>query len=291
MPARLQDSRPQIRRSIGAERELLGPSGVTEILDQGRQIDLPPVLENGGSLLFPHTFLRRCGAQVAACVHALLDSGADQALLLGVLHPAGHLGEASLKVAGGSPRKREATYGIQGPGLDGRSDWIEEFSLHNFCYLLEVEGRRRGIQLPKLAIRYPFLVGKEPSKLPGIREVEALARDSVVLATGDLLHHGEGYGTPAEEVVAPQPDGFHFARGKTMEALTALGLGDYGRFLRLSESAFSDWGDGGPVLRHLLGPFTPKIVDFTWADTNEYYNTSPNWVAASLVVFDVASDG
>ena len=55
-------------------------------LERGKKFDLSDTLKNGGVLVFPHTGIKDCGYQVAACVHACLDSGADQVLVISVLH-------------------------------------------------------------------------------------------------------------------------------------------------------------------------------------------------------------
>jgi len=55
-----------------------------------------------------------------------------------------------------------------GPGLDGRADWRNEFSLLNFLFLWEAELNRRGIAGPELIVRYPYLAGGRPHILPGI---------------------------------------------------------------------------------------------------------------------------
>ena len=43
-------------------------------------------LAAGGIIVFPHTSVADCGHQVAAAVHAALDSGADRVLVISVLH-------------------------------------------------------------------------------------------------------------------------------------------------------------------------------------------------------------
>jgi hypothetical protein len=72
-----------------AEPKIFGQEGMTALMDQGKnwQKQLSLTLLNGGAILFPHTFLSQCGYQIAAAVHAILDCGAPQVLVLGVLHP------------------------------------------------------------------------------------------------------------------------------------------------------------------------------------------------------------
>lgn len=50
------------------------------------------------------------------------------------------------------------------------------------------------MQLPKVIIRYPNLVYGHPESLSGIEELKLLAKESIVVATSDLCHHGTAYG-------------------------------------------------------------------------------------------------
>ena len=56
----------------------LGEAGTLEQLERGRQWKLDGTLSAGGVLVFPHAGVQDCGYQIAACVHAALDSGADR---------------------------------------------------------------------------------------------------------------------------------------------------------------------------------------------------------------------
>ena len=82
--------RLQLQQDIHAlyEREHaeLGEQGTLDHLERGRRWDLSGTLRAGGVLVFPHTSVKDCGYQVAACVQACLDSGTDQVLVISVLH-------------------------------------------------------------------------------------------------------------------------------------------------------------------------------------------------------------
>src|SRR5579862_3400019 len=69
-----------------ADQQRLGPAGADRLLDAGRKWDLAPILRAGGSTIFPHATIDHCGHQIAAVVHACLDSGFDRVVVLGVLH-------------------------------------------------------------------------------------------------------------------------------------------------------------------------------------------------------------
>lgn len=49
--------------------------------------ELVTALYEGGGAIFPHTYISKCGGQMGAVIHAILDSGADQVILLGTHHP------------------------------------------------------------------------------------------------------------------------------------------------------------------------------------------------------------
>src|SRR5437773_1102701 len=59
-----------------AEHAAMGERGTLERLEQARQWDLSSTVRAGGVLVFPHAGVLDCGHQIAAVVHACLDSGA-----------------------------------------------------------------------------------------------------------------------------------------------------------------------------------------------------------------------
>jgi hypothetical protein len=143
----------------------LGSEGAIRLLEAGRTWNLVPTLQAGGAVIFPHIGLEVCGHQIAATVHACLDSGAERVLVIGVLHAlTQELEDARVRVAQESDVTQEASWGVQGPGWDGREDWRDEFSLLNFIFLWDEETKRRGITGPELVIRYPtWLAGGSTS--------------------------------------------------------------------------------------------------------------------------------
>ncbi|UCF61889.1 MAG: hypothetical protein JSV37_04180 [Anaerolineaceae bacterium] len=276
---------PDFKTQTISEHARLGTEGAVHLLDAGRTWNLAPALQAGGCVIFPHAGLEVCGHQIAAAVHACLDCGAERVLVIGVLHAlTQELEDARVRVAQGSDVTQEPSWGIQGPGLDGREDWRDEFSLLNFLFLWEEETKRRGIPGPELVIRYPYLAGGRPDILPGIEEVQDIVRNAVVVATADPFHHGIGYGDPPEESLAPEEGGLVLARRRIEEGLELLRVGDYWGYNQHCVDAKSDARDAGQVLRFLLGPLEGKILDIVSDDMTEPYNKpAPTWVAGALI--------
>jgi hypothetical protein len=276
---------PDFKSKTNQEQFELGEEGALRLLDAGRKWNLAPTLQAGGAIIFPHLGINACGHQIAAAVHACLDSGSERVLVLGVLHAlTDELQDARVRVANGADVTQEATWGVQGPGLSRRQDWQDEFSLLNFLFLWQAEIKRRGIAGPELIVRYPYLAGGRPHSLPGIEELQGVVRDAVVVATMDPFHHGIGYGEPPETALFPHAGGLDLARQRIEEGLALLKLGDYWGYNQHCVSAKSDGRDVGQVLRYLLGPLDGRILDLVWEDMASLYDKpSPSWVAGVLV--------
>ncbi len=283
---------PDFKLAAELSQRRLGPEGAARLLNAGREWDLAPVLEGGGAVVFPHVSLDVCGHHVAAAVHACLDSGAGRVLALGVLHAlTDELEGARVRVADGGDPSMEDSWGIQGPGLAGRTDWTREFSLLNFLFLMREETARRGVDGPELLVRYPYLAGGRPDALPGIGELERAARDSVVVATADPFHHGIGYGDPAGVAMVPGAGGLELARRRIEEGLSLLRAGDHAGYNRHCVEAKSDARDVGQVLRHLLGPVEGHVLDLVADDMSAAYDApSPTWVAGALIELVPSTD-
>jgi hypothetical protein len=226
-----------------------------------------------------------CGHQIAAVVHACLDSGAQRVLVVSVLHAlTDDLQEARVRVAEGADPTAEPLRGIQGPGLPGRDDWRQDHVLVSFRHLWAAETRRRGIRGPEVVERFPYLAGGQPQTLPGIEELEAMARQAVVVSTADAFHHGIGYGDPPEASLAPEEGGLALARKRIEEGMELLARGDYWGYNQHCVQAKSDARDAGQVFRYLRGPMTGRIVDLTYTDASDLYRSPrPTWVAAALL--------
>jgi hypothetical protein len=276
---------PDFQSRSAQDQALLGEEGTHRLLAAGRAWDLAPVLRAGGAVIFPHTSIAACGHQVAAAVHACLDSGARRVLAIGVLHAlTQELEEARVRVANGEDPAREPTWGIQGPGLHGREEWRAEFSLSHFLFLWKHETARRGISGPELVVRYPSLAGGRPDLLPGIAELQEIAQEAVVVATMDPFHHGIGYGDLPDEALAPTEGGLELARQSIEEGLALLQGGEYWNYNRHCVQAKSDGRDVGQVLRCLRGPQKGRILDLIADDMSAAYDKpAPTWVAGALI--------
>ncbi len=284
---------PDFKAEAAGAQMALGEEGAHRLLDAGRAWDLAPTLASGGAVIFPHVKLDGCGHMVAAAVHACLDCGAERVLALGVLHAlTEELEDARVRVAAGSDVTKEAAWGIQGPGLPGRQDWLAEFSLDNFLFLWRVAAEKRGGAAPELVLRYPYLAGGKPGILPGIEDLAGIARGAAVVATADPFHHGIGYGDPPEKVAGPDEHGLNLAQQSIREGLKLLHAGDFWGYNRHCVDAKSDARDTGQVLRYLLGPLDGRILDIVADDTSSAYGApAPTWVAGALIELVVPPTG
>ncbi len=277
--------RADLHRVYKEEHDALDEAATLCLLEEGRRWNLAPTLEAGGVLVFAHAGVNDCGHQAAAAIHACLDSGADRVLLVCVLHSLSEEMElARVRVAQGGDLAQEPLRGIQGPGLAGREEWRWDHSLYSFYLLWEAELARRGIEGPKVIVRYPYLAGGRPDTLPGIEELEEIARDAVVISTADSFHHGISYGDPADKAFFPATGGLALARSRIQEGIDLLARGDYWGYNQHCVSAKSDARDAGQVFRYLRGPMSGTILDLTYTDTTDLYNApAPSWVAAAMV--------
>lgn len=270
------------------ERDILTAKQIDAVLLAGRAWDLSKTLISGGIAVFPHTYLSACGPYIAACVHAALDSGADHVLALGVLHSFSEvLLSARANELAGADLSGNPLRGIHGPRMRRGDYWKAEYSLSSFLFLWKEEVKRRGIKAPKLSMRFPFLANKNPQSLPGMCELEAIAKDACIVATSDFCHHGVAYGCTKEQALTGEGAQNH-ALECIQEHLHILKSGDLAKFHKHCKSIRSDSYDVGPTMQHLRGPLSPKVLDITLVDTSALYQGAPkpSWVAASLVQLD-----
>ena len=172
-------NREQLQQEIQAlyrrEHEELGEIGTLRQLEEARQWNLAPTLAAGGVIVFPHAGVEDCGHQIAAAVHACLDSGADRVIVISVLHAfTDEMEDARVRVAAGEPPANFRHWGIQGTGLSTGDEWRGDHALYSFRHFWAAETKRRGIQGPEVIERYPYLAGGKPEQLPGIDELAAL---------------------------------------------------------------------------------------------------------------------
>jgi hypothetical protein len=276
------------------ERERLGRAGLCACLDRAEALAEQPVAGQG-ALVFPHTRLEASGELTAAAALAVLRSGCEDVLALGVLHGA-RQGDAALvqRARQGEEPALSLLRRLHGPGVpEDAGRWREEFSLDNFCALLEAAAGRAGKRRPRVIRRFPFLVGETPGNLPGAEELEQwIARGAVLVATADPIHHGAGYGTPdAECLPLAGARALEFARATVERGFGLLAVRDYAGFLRDAAAVRSDFRDVGPVMAQLLpGPrceatvHRVELVDYADA----LGAPQPTWVAGALAAFSGA---
>jgi hypothetical protein len=282
--------RPDFYQIYAEEHAALSPEATLRLLDRGREWDLAPTLNAGGVLVFPHAGVLDCGRQVAAVVHACLDCGVDRVLIVSVLHAiTEEMEDARVRVAQGGDPDLEPLRGIYGPGISGRQEWRREHALTTFRYLWKAETERRRIAGPVLIERYPYLAGGKPHTLPGIEELESIARDAIVVSTADPFHHGVGYGDSPEASLDPEEGGLELAREQIEAGIALLEVGDYWGYNQHCVAAKSDARDAGQVFRSLCGPLEGRILDLTYTDASELYQAPPpTWVAAALIEWQPA---
>jgi len=285
MDLNLRKLRQEIQWLYRTEHFELGEEGIRQLLDDARQWDLSSTLSEGGVIVFPHAGVADCGHQVAAAVHACLDSGADRVLMVSVLHSfSAEMEEARQRVARGENPSQFRHWGIQGPGLVGRQDWRFDHVLTSWRHFWQAETKRRGIKGPEVIERYPYLAGGKPENLPGIDELVEIADNAVIVSTADPFHHGIGYGDPPEDSLYPHEGGLDLARTRIQEGIDLLEAGDYWGYNQHCVDAKSDARDAGQVFRLLRGPMNGEIIDLVSSDAAELYKQpEPTWVAGALI--------
>lgn len=282
--------RDQLQKDIHSlytrEHAELGERGTLEHLERGRQWDLSGALRDGGVLVFPHAGVKDCGYQIAACVHAALDSGADRVVVISVLHAfTDAMEQARRRVAAGGNPADEPFWGIQGPGIPGgRAEWRGDHALMSWRHFWNAEVRRRGLANPPQVIeRYPYLAGGKPEQVPGIEALAQEVKDAVIVSTADPFHHGIGYGDTPENSFDHDETGLRRAQSVIEDGIRILERGDYWGYNQHCVTAKSDARDAGQVFRYLRGALRGRDVDITYSDASELYNQPPpTWVAAAL---------
>src|ERR1700722_2340416 len=268
----------------------LGTSGLYEVLDQGRvwaeRLANNPA--DGGGVIFPHTYVSKCGYQIAAVIHGILDSGANQVILLGTAHGfPGELLKARIKELNEDDIVHEASWGILDPASAKSYLLQKEFSLDLFKALWKVEVERRGVTPPKLFERYPCLTNRQPDKLPGINELQELAKNSVIVGPDDYCHHGIAYGVEKDAALPINTQGIIFAKTQIELGFLLLKQSDYRAYFDhwMNLRAIGDPSDVTVVMHYLIGQeASPQILDLKLVDVAPLFegNPTPSWVAATL---------
>ncbi len=278
------------------DRDSLSIERIYAILDHGLALGyhtkIADTLADGGCAFFPHAHITRCGEQIAAAVHASLlacqRSGKNQILLIGVLHALTDTHREALKrEKRGEDLTREPCRGIFSLDLPLPNDDFlsKEYSLDHFIFLLRHAVNRQGIESPKIVTRYPNLVRGHPETLVGIKELQQLANESIMIATSDLYHHGRAFGASLENSVPLTPKAYELAQQNIEKGLGLLARGDLMAWRQHSYDTDSDSADVGQVVRRLLGPLEEHIHHLKIVDISDMFegDPQPSWAACSLV--------
>ncbi len=275
----------EIHELYNREHAELGDDGTLRMLEKAEDYKLASTLSAGGVLVFPHAGVHDCGHQIAGCVHAALDSGADRVVVISVLHAfTSAMEQARRGVSAGNLASEYEFWGIQGPGLDFREEWKGDHALISWRHFWDAETKRRGINGPEMIERYPYLAGGKPEELPNMAELQDLCKDAVIVSTADPFHHGLGYGTPAADCLPPDETGIAAAHASISEGISLLEQNDMWGYNQQCVRAKSDARDAGQVFTYLRGPMKGRIVDITISDSAELYGSPPpTWVAGALI--------
>ncbi len=263
---------------------------VYEILDQGKKWskELSKVLENGGGTIFPHTYFSKCGEQLGAVIHAILDSGADQILMLGTVHPFPGLFESRIKEFNGEDISHEPSRGVLNPDTAVGNELLKnEFSLNLFKSLWKIEVERRSVKSPRLIERYPSLVNGHPETLLGINELKEIAKNAVIIGTEDYCHHGVAYALPQKSALPIGEEALTFARHRIESGFALLQQNNYKEFYKhgMQLDAIGDPSDVSATMHYLVGcNAQAEILNLKLVDVSPLFeqDPSPSWVAATL---------
>ncbi len=277
------DSAHDWRRYYAAERARLGVGHLHRLLDEAAASPVAVTVPAGGAIVIPHTRLEVTGAQIASAANAVVATGAERILALGVLHGARRCDADSLPAArSGDADAIVALRGIH----DEHGLAAEEFSLDAFVEMTALAAARVGRHV-EVVQRYPFLVGDDPATLPGLDELrELIDGGAVLVVTTDPIHHGHAYGTPTEDCCDEHdPQTVVTARAAIAEQLQLLSTHRFADFQAMTARHHSDFRDTGPVMAWLLGQgFTAEIHDLALVDyTLALEAPPPSWVAGALM--------
>ena len=175
------------------EHEELGTEGAYRLLDEARRWDLSKTLKKGGVIVFPHAGIADCGHQIAAAVHACLDSCADRVIVLSVLHAfTQEMEDARVRVAQGGDVRKETLWGIQGTGIEGR---VKSGAMTTHFTASATYGQPRPHRCASAAPvieRYPYLAGgklRSPASTSWVAKMQSIVSPR-------RSHYGIGYNTP-----------------------------------------------------------------------------------------------
>jgi len=270
------------------ERNSLTKEQIDELIESGKNLalkaDLVSCLINRGSAIFPHTYITKCGDQIAAVAYASLvacQKSRKKLLVLGVLHPlTATLKDAKIKALKNTDLSKNPCKGFFGPGLPHEDLLAKEFSLDNFIFLITQIAKKEHCKVPEMIIRYPNLLSGNFNDIEGVEELKG---NYVVVATSDLCHHGVAYGMKNSLPISKEA--VHFAYTTIEKGLKLFEKDDIMTIGKYAQDSFSDSVYVSPLLRFILGPLEGSICDLKLVDVSDLFegNPQPSWVAATLV--------
>jgi len=296
---------------------------VDGLLGGGEDPELARALAGGAIVSFPHTSLADAGPLQARTVDALLRSGVERVIALGVLHSGGVAPYRTALDRSQSDEVRLAAYGEVVGGwlvpetgidtpfgdlptlevpeeervpvrLDRHGLLADEFSLDTFCALVKRAAALRDVRPPAILrlfvgpTRHPidgsFAVAERLAAWVG-SVVAADGRPAAIVTTGDLVHYGTAYGDP-EADPAERLAAMESRFRRTVERLLEAGLvdGDWAGAHRLASDVLrSDQRAILPVVSAILGPARARILHFELSDYSGILGVSPPCRVASVL--------
>ena len=284
-------------------------------------------LRRGGAASFPHTTLWASAVPLARVATSIVAEGFEDVVALGVLHgsslpepergllPAAARGDAAslARVGGAFVEEGDAPtpFGAvpAGPRV-AASAWLRpggallarEFSLDLFLAVLAATAASRGRAVPRVSRVFVGPTRTERGPAPVAEAVAAALRPCLssrvaLVATGDLVHAGHGYGTDEETAALPRDPAAlrrHFEpRVRAMLEGAFGGLAASDEADAVAREVRSDQRHVAPVLAALLGPGArARLTAFDLTDYGAILSRpSPCVVATALATFEPAPVG
>ncbi|MCP4177454.1 MAG: hypothetical protein GY756_06790 [bacterium] len=275
----------------------LGEEGIKSFLNNSNKYALESVLNKTGFLTFPHTKIKDCGNQVAEVVNACLNTSKEKIIFVGTYHTATkEMLDAKNRVLNGiTTVYEEPLRGIYGIIDSNLNSWKEDHCYYAFDKFLEIAAKEKGVKKPELIKVFPFLVGDDPGSLDGIELCKQLFKNSAIVSTGDMAHHGigyrnRGYAKDLEEIYEPDISGINEITKFVKTGFDILINSKYSEFHQhCARITGGDWADCGVLLHHLIKPNKYSIIETGFSDFSNdsiYNDDSPTWVISTLTKWE-----
>lgn len=275
------------------ERERMSDQEISEMLSKGKSLlkdtEIIDTLIHGGSAIFPHASILKCGDQIAAVAQAALlaaQVSGKKILVLGVLHSLSEeISTGRMREIAGEDVSDYPCRGIFGPGLPHEGVFKREYSVDNFLFLLERAIQKQNSFPIEINVRFPNHIFGHPETVQGMEELIQLAQESIVVATGDLMHHGVNYGVSQEKALPINENTLAIVKQDIQRGLDMLQLNDLLQYRNYCYKTISDAFEIGQTLFTLLGPLRAQIHNIRLVNISDLFpeHLEPNWVATSFV--------